>query len=666
MADDPGDTYWSFISYSWNDTKFARWLHRRLETTPLPRHAAAARSRTVFIDRAEMPAGRALTETLTKALDRSQSLIVILSPHAAASASVDQEIEHFVRRCGADRLAGVLAPGASADIEANKPPAFKRARPENPLLADARRRPEREAALHQLLAFLADVAVDDIAQRARRRRRQAVAVAAGVGTLAVGAGLLTLDAASAARQADAYRRDAAQAPGYEKVRLLVAAHQVSRGPLRTGRAPVEAALRDPFVRLLLAAERADVTRQSPRLTRAYLEHELPPGDGVIGLKPRDGSRQTDWYRLPSPLPSWDVTLPDAPLFRTDNVFRVGRLLVADLSPHHGVDCRFAAVDRASGSRVRVPGLPIREDLRAAARAAEQVFVFNAPKPERIECSSVSATAQALTATLIHYPAGDPGAGGVRLRFAWRPGDDAWRPVAAVDPPPPPGRSLADEPTRNIRLVDERIVVAQELGRPALTFRLADLRSTPTEGVVDGAEIVAWAGPQLVLRLRFAGPFRPGSVARDMVTTVVVVQEGTPGVVLETREEDEEAGRAPPHVVGAWDARTLLVAESQEVDYGGREGRWSLLDIATRKTKPLFTVDEALFGVSYLGGRRFAIESQQGGLESFRVVSTFPDDNVTTDTLVDQFCRVSWWGLQRRVADRYLARPSEERSSRPCG
>ena len=97
--------YWAFISYSHKDEKWARWLHKKLETynghkklvgdinlydQPIPKRVFP-----VFRDREELPGAPDLAIQLNESLKQSRFLIVICSPHAAQSEYVNEEIRYF-------------------------------------------------------------------------------------------------------------------------------------------------------------------------------------------------------------------------------------------------------------------------------------------------------------------------------------------------------------------------------------------------------------------------------------------------------------------------------------------------------------------------------------------------------------------------------------------
>src|ERR1700730_10914389 len=94
-----GRTYWAFISYSHADARSATWLHRALETYRIPRSLIGRPSALgpiprrlfpIFRDDAELAGSPSLASSIEAALTDSRSLIVVCSPHAAASPWVDR------------------------------------------------------------------------------------------------------------------------------------------------------------------------------------------------------------------------------------------------------------------------------------------------------------------------------------------------------------------------------------------------------------------------------------------------------------------------------------------------------------------------------------------------------------------------------------------------
>lgn len=104
MSNNSDYKYWAFISYSHADDKWARWLHKALETYRIPKaligqdsrdEAIPARLFPVFRDRDELPTSSELGEVINDALRKSRYIIVICSRAAAKSVWVSAEIRYF-------------------------------------------------------------------------------------------------------------------------------------------------------------------------------------------------------------------------------------------------------------------------------------------------------------------------------------------------------------------------------------------------------------------------------------------------------------------------------------------------------------------------------------------------------------------------------------------
>lgn len=191
--------YRAFISYSHSDEKWARWLHRKLETYRLPRnlvgHPGAfgpvpARFAPVFRDRDELATATNLGATLVAALEQSACQIVICSPKAANSRWVNEEILTFKRLGREDRIFCLVVagePGASsnpelASLECFPPALIRKLGPDGelteergePIAADVRPDKDRpNTALLKLLAGMLGIGFDDLRRRevSRRYRR---------------------------------------------------------------------------------------------------------------------------------------------------------------------------------------------------------------------------------------------------------------------------------------------------------------------------------------------------------------------------------------------------------------------------------------------------------------------------------------------------------------
>ncbi|MHC4565722.1 MAG: toll/interleukin-1 receptor domain-containing protein [Planctomycetota bacterium] len=192
--------YDAFISYRHiqPDRKWAKWLHRSLETFRTPKalvaEGAPARLKKVFRDELELSASSDLAEEIDEALEQSRYLIVVCSPRTPESKWVNQEIVRFREMERADQVLALLVEGEPAEAF---PPAllevrhsvsdergWKRQELERvePLAADVRTphpeggRYRRRMALLRLLAPLLACDLDGLNQRDRQRRRKRAAV----------------------------------------------------------------------------------------------------------------------------------------------------------------------------------------------------------------------------------------------------------------------------------------------------------------------------------------------------------------------------------------------------------------------------------------------------------------------------------------------------------
>ena len=211
--------YRAFISYSHADEKWARWLHRSLETYRLPRRLVGQDTEfgpvpekfaPVFRDRDELATATDLGSTLTAALEQSACQIVICSPTAAKSRWVNEEILAFKRLGRSRRIFALIVagePGASAKPDQAElecfPPALiheigadgqlTSVRSE-PIAADAR--PQKDSktdALLKLIAGMLGIGLDDLKRReVRRRQRRLFAIAtASVAGMLIASALAT-------------------------------------------------------------------------------------------------------------------------------------------------------------------------------------------------------------------------------------------------------------------------------------------------------------------------------------------------------------------------------------------------------------------------------------------------------------------------------------------
>ncbi|MBT8068775.1 MAG: tetratricopeptide repeat protein [Gammaproteobacteria bacterium] len=226
MGDQPATNwqYSAFISYTHADKRWARWLHKSLEsysvpgsvdTTKSPLHLKGRKLGRFFLDEAELGSSSDLSQSIIDALKASSALIVICSPAAAASAWVDEEIRTYRSIHGRGRIFCLIVDGYPAAAATNLDPAlecFPSALLEGtePLAADVRGgRSQKGEARDRLVAGLLQVGFDDLRQRelARRNQRLLVTSVASIGVAAVAIGLMVF-AVNARNEAERQREAA--------------------------------------------------------------------------------------------------------------------------------------------------------------------------------------------------------------------------------------------------------------------------------------------------------------------------------------------------------------------------------------------------------------------------------------------------------------------------
>ncbi|MGQ8364291.1 TIR domain-containing protein [Glaciecola sp. 1036] len=128
--------YHAFISYRHADNKqegrkWATWLHQAIETYEVPEDLLSrklpngepipSRIYPIFRDEDELPADADLGGAITKALDRSNLLIVLCSPRAVQSTYVADEIDYFKKLGRSDRIIAAIIDGEpNASLDAGK------------------------------------------------------------------------------------------------------------------------------------------------------------------------------------------------------------------------------------------------------------------------------------------------------------------------------------------------------------------------------------------------------------------------------------------------------------------------------------------------------------------------------------------------------------------
>lgn len=205
--------YRAYISYSHADRAWADWLHKALETYRVPSRLVGTQTAAgviprrlipVFRDRAELASAADLTARINEAMQRSDNMIVICSPRAAASRWVNEEVLAFKRLGREGRIFCLIVDGEpnASDLpgraaEESFVPALRyhlgpdgalSDRRAEPIAADAR--PGRDGKTNaklKLIAGLLEVGFDTLKHReqVRRMRRMAAITAAAVIVMAV-------------------------------------------------------------------------------------------------------------------------------------------------------------------------------------------------------------------------------------------------------------------------------------------------------------------------------------------------------------------------------------------------------------------------------------------------------------------------------------------------
>jgi len=192
--------YKAFISYSHKDEKFAKWLHKRLESYKIP-HSLREKypnlpknlKRSIFIDKEELSTSSLLSENLKHSLENSKKLIVICSPSAVASKWVNEEIRYFKEVHGEFSVLAIIKDGEpnalSSSFYDDASEAFpdslryevgedgKVTNKETELLAsDARKGNDKKMALLKLIAGILGVEFADLWEREKREARKRGAI----------------------------------------------------------------------------------------------------------------------------------------------------------------------------------------------------------------------------------------------------------------------------------------------------------------------------------------------------------------------------------------------------------------------------------------------------------------------------------------------------------
>jgi tetratricopeptide (TPR) repeat protein len=224
-------SYKAFISYSHTDQKWARWLHRALESYRVPKHLVGtdtsagpipARLTPVFRDRDELAVSSNLSDRIREALIESEFLIVVCSPAAAKSKWVNREIEEFKKLGRSEQVLCLIVEGepsvAGADDDCY-PQALRQRYDRSgeliggnaePMAADLRKSADgRSLALLKIIAGVIGVGLDDLRQRELQRKQKRMAAITISSLLVAGVMVvMAINAIVARSEADQRRQQA--------------------------------------------------------------------------------------------------------------------------------------------------------------------------------------------------------------------------------------------------------------------------------------------------------------------------------------------------------------------------------------------------------------------------------------------------------------------------
>lgn len=180
--------YYAFISYKREDEKWAKWLHKKLESYGFPvalrkeNPSLPAKIRPIFRDQSEL-SGWNLKEEIEKGLEESQYLIVICSPRAAQSPWVSKEVQYFIDNGRENKIIPFIiggSPNAANPEDECFPEGLRQLSGEKEILGININEMGRDAAAIKVIAHMFNLRFDTLWQRherAKRRRRIAVITA---------------------------------------------------------------------------------------------------------------------------------------------------------------------------------------------------------------------------------------------------------------------------------------------------------------------------------------------------------------------------------------------------------------------------------------------------------------------------------------------------------
>ena len=176
--------YKAFISYSHRDSKFAKYLHKKLENYSFSGSGFKGNTKPlfpIFLDESELKAGLTLSDAIQDAIKSSEYLIVICSKNSMLSKWVKAELS-FMRELGRDlKIIGVI-PDQDGD-EAHLLELF--GQDSEHLAADFRAGKNKYLQLSKIAATVTGVELDELYQReSRRKNKQMISLGVGLSAIA--------------------------------------------------------------------------------------------------------------------------------------------------------------------------------------------------------------------------------------------------------------------------------------------------------------------------------------------------------------------------------------------------------------------------------------------------------------------------------------------------
>lgn len=234
----------AYVSYSHCDERWAKWLHRALESYRVPRKLVGtktaagevpSRIKPVFRDRDDLSSASDLSGVVQQALTDSENMIVICSPDSAASHWVNEEIRQFAALGRSKQIFCVIVDGDPGTVESEStcfPSALAEIGLKEPLAADIRKWADgKRLSKLKLVAGMLGLPLDQLRRR-DLQKRQKVWTLAAMASVALAAVLVI---AVTARIAAQQRRDSGESLVSYKLMELRTMLNVADDPENLGR-----------------------------------------------------------------------------------------------------------------------------------------------------------------------------------------------------------------------------------------------------------------------------------------------------------------------------------------------------------------------------------------------------------------------------------------------